>query len=240
MTALDAGRLVAQLRTAALLYASRGWHVFPLIPGEKRPACPGHPAARCDRSDPWCRRGHQGWEQRATTSDPRIHRAWSSTPTESASPADRPGCWSSTPTSPSPATRPRPPASRPGRTRWPGSRPGTGPSCHRPTPSSRPRAERTATWPSRTVCSWATPPAGWGRWSTPVAPAATSSPAPRSSAGPTGSSTAAARRCCPTGWPNCSPPAAARPERRPAARRRLLSARWPADPGPVRHRRPRR
>ena len=73
-------RLVDQLRTAALLYASRGWHVFPLIPGEKRPACPGHPASRCDRSDPWCRRGHQGWEQRATTSDLRILRAWSSTP----------------------------------------------------------------------------------------------------------------------------------------------------------------
>lgn len=80
MTALDAGRLVDQLRTAALLYASRGWHVLPLIPGTKRPACPGHPAARCDQSDPWCRHGHTGWEQRATTSDPRIHRAWSSTP----------------------------------------------------------------------------------------------------------------------------------------------------------------
>lgn len=73
-------RLVDQLRTAALLYASRGWHVFPLLPGQKRPACPGHPAARCDRSDPYCRHGHTGWEQRATTSDPRIHRAWSSTP----------------------------------------------------------------------------------------------------------------------------------------------------------------
>ena len=72
--------LVDQLRTAALLYASRGWHVFPLIPGTKRPACPGHPAARCDRSDPWCRHGHTGWEQRATTSDARIRRAWSSRP----------------------------------------------------------------------------------------------------------------------------------------------------------------
>ena len=80
MTVLDTGQLLAQLRTAALLYASRGWHVFPLLPGTKRPACPSHPATRCDRSDPWCRHGHTGWEQRATTTDSRIHRAWSSRP----------------------------------------------------------------------------------------------------------------------------------------------------------------
>jgi hypothetical protein len=73
-------RLVDHMRDAALLYASRGWYVFPLIPSTKRPACPGHPAARCDRSDPWCRHGHTGWEQRATTNDARIQRAWSSTP----------------------------------------------------------------------------------------------------------------------------------------------------------------
>jgi hypothetical protein len=73
-------REIDELRIAALLYASRGWHVFPLVPGTKRPACPGHPAARCDRSDPWCRDGHTGWEQRATTTDARIHRAWSTRP----------------------------------------------------------------------------------------------------------------------------------------------------------------
>src|SRR5829696_134967 len=79
--AAGSGRPLAdQLRTAALLYASRGWHVFPLLPGTKRPACPGHPASRCDRSDPWCRHGHTGWEQRATVSDLRIRRAWSSGP----------------------------------------------------------------------------------------------------------------------------------------------------------------
>jgi bifunctional DNA primase/polymerase-like protein len=70
-------REIDELRLAALLYASRGWHVFPLVPGTKRPACPSHPVARCDRSDPWCRDGHTGWEQRATTTDARIHRAWS-------------------------------------------------------------------------------------------------------------------------------------------------------------------
>lgn len=70
---------LAQVR-AALDYAARGWHVFPLLPGSKRPACPGHPAARCDRSDPFCRHGHQGWEERATTSELRITRAWSRHP----------------------------------------------------------------------------------------------------------------------------------------------------------------
>ncbi|MEV6993404.1 bifunctional DNA primase/polymerase [Streptomyces sp. NPDC093228] len=47
----------AQL-TAALDAASRGWRVFPLIPGDKRPAV----------SD---------WETRATTDPDRITRAWS-------------------------------------------------------------------------------------------------------------------------------------------------------------------
>jgi hypothetical protein len=80
-TTTDPGRrLLDQLRNAALLYASRGWHVIPLIPGSKQPAFPAHSAARCDRSDPWCRHGHTGWEQRATTSDARIHRGWSSRP----------------------------------------------------------------------------------------------------------------------------------------------------------------
>jgi hypothetical protein len=71
---------VNELLDAALNYAARGWHVFPLLPNSKRPACPRHPAARCDRSDPYCRHGHVGWEQRATTSIRRIRRAWTSHP----------------------------------------------------------------------------------------------------------------------------------------------------------------
>ena len=36
--AVAGGRsLIDQLRTAALLYASRGWHVFPLLTGLPRP-----------------------------------------------------------------------------------------------------------------------------------------------------------------------------------------------------------
>ncbi|WOT34269.1 bifunctional DNA primase/polymerase [Streptomyces coeruleorubidus] len=46
----------AQL-TAALDAASRGWHVFPLIPGAKRPAI-------------------RDWETRATTDRERISRCW--------------------------------------------------------------------------------------------------------------------------------------------------------------------
>jgi hypothetical protein len=61
---------------AALAPAARGWHVFPLRPGSKRPAFPGHDADHCDRTDPRCRTGHTGWEPRATTDPGRITRAW--------------------------------------------------------------------------------------------------------------------------------------------------------------------
>lgn len=64
------------LLAAALEYANRGWHVFPLKPESKRPATPRHPATDCDGTDPWCRSGHTGWEQRATTNPDRITRAW--------------------------------------------------------------------------------------------------------------------------------------------------------------------
>lgn len=66
----------AALLEAALSCAARGWPVFPVRPGDKRPAFPAHQAARCDRTDPRCRDGHQGWEPRATTDPARIRRAW--------------------------------------------------------------------------------------------------------------------------------------------------------------------
>ena len=49
------------LLTAALTAASRGWHVFPLVPDAKRPAV-------------------EDWEHRATTDTARIERCWSSGP----------------------------------------------------------------------------------------------------------------------------------------------------------------
>jgi Bifunctional DNA primase/polymerase, N-terminal len=64
------------LTQAALSAAARGWHVFPLRKGDKQPAVPRHKAADCDRSDPWCRDGHQGWEPRATTDPARIAAGW--------------------------------------------------------------------------------------------------------------------------------------------------------------------
>ena len=65
---------------AALDAAARGWHVFPVRPGEKRNAVPDHTADRCTGTDPRCRGGHQGWEPRATTDPARITRAWQSAP----------------------------------------------------------------------------------------------------------------------------------------------------------------
>ena len=70
----DSSRAV--LLEAALACAARGWHVFPVRPGDKRPAFPDHTAERCTGTDPRCRDGHQGWEPRATTDPGRIRRAW--------------------------------------------------------------------------------------------------------------------------------------------------------------------
>ncbi|MFF4563032.1 bifunctional DNA primase/polymerase [Streptomyces sp. NPDC001435] len=62
---------------AALEAAERGWHVFPLRPGSKRPALHGEQA--CTRTGP-CVDGHLKWEQRATTDPDRIRAAWSRAP----------------------------------------------------------------------------------------------------------------------------------------------------------------
>ncbi|MFJ8824456.1 bifunctional DNA primase/polymerase [Streptomyces sp. NPDC102467] len=62
------------LRNAALDAAARGWHVFPLRPGTKRPAL--HGEAACPGTGQ-CAGGHSKWEQRATTDPARIRAAWS-------------------------------------------------------------------------------------------------------------------------------------------------------------------
>jgi hypothetical protein len=66
--------------SSALAAAGRGWPVFPVRPGAKRPAFPDHTAARCTGRDPRCVDGHQGWEERATTDTDRIRRAWTTAP----------------------------------------------------------------------------------------------------------------------------------------------------------------
>ncbi|MFD0315973.1 bifunctional DNA primase/polymerase [Streptomyces flavalbus] len=65
------------LLNAALEAAERGWYVFPLRPGSKRPALHGEKA--CTRTGP-CADGHLKWEQRATTDPDRIRAAWSRAP----------------------------------------------------------------------------------------------------------------------------------------------------------------
>ncbi|MGW2831332.1 bifunctional DNA primase/polymerase [Streptomyces sp. NPDC001286] len=62
---------------AALNAAERGWHVFPLRPGTKRPALHGEKS--CPRTGE-CASGHRKWEQRATTDPDRIRAAWSRAP----------------------------------------------------------------------------------------------------------------------------------------------------------------
>ncbi|MER5882582.1 bifunctional DNA primase/polymerase [Streptomyces sp. NPDC001941] len=62
------------LLDSALTAAARGWPVFPLRPGSKRPAL--HGEAACPRTGP-CAAGHAKWEQRATTDPDRIRAAWS-------------------------------------------------------------------------------------------------------------------------------------------------------------------
>ncbi|MFG2424046.1 bifunctional DNA primase/polymerase [Streptomyces sp. NPDC048448] len=65
------------LLNAALSAAERGWHVFPLRPGAKRPAL--HGEASCTRTG-ICEAGHRKWEQRATTDPDRIRATWSAGP----------------------------------------------------------------------------------------------------------------------------------------------------------------
>ncbi|MFF8281032.1 bifunctional DNA primase/polymerase [Streptomyces lateritius] len=65
------------LLRAALDAAERGWPVFPLRPGDKRPA--GHPEATCPGIGR-CANGHLVPEQRATTDADLIRAAWTARP----------------------------------------------------------------------------------------------------------------------------------------------------------------
>ncbi|MFI6407847.1 bifunctional DNA primase/polymerase [Streptomyces sp. NPDC050548] len=65
------------LLNAALAAAERGWHVFPLRPGTKRPAL--HGADRCKLTGD-CANGHLKWQERATVDPHRITLCWENSP----------------------------------------------------------------------------------------------------------------------------------------------------------------
>ncbi|MEV3989049.1 bifunctional DNA primase/polymerase [Streptomyces sp. NPDC049837] len=65
------------LLRAALDAAERGWPVFPLRPGDKRPA--GHPERDCPRTGR-CADGHRTPEQRATRDPQHITACWQTAP----------------------------------------------------------------------------------------------------------------------------------------------------------------
>lgn len=67
----------ADLLTAALTAAAAGWPVFPLRPGDKRPAL--HGEDQCSLTGP-CDGGHLKWEQRATIDRTAIARCWTHRP----------------------------------------------------------------------------------------------------------------------------------------------------------------
>jgi hypothetical protein len=69
----------ARALQAALSAAGRGWPVFPVRPGGKRPAVPDHDATNCTGTDPRCTQGHLGWQPRASTDPDRIRRGWATT-----------------------------------------------------------------------------------------------------------------------------------------------------------------
>ncbi|MEC3974602.1 bifunctional DNA primase/polymerase [Amycolatopsis sp. H20-H5] len=62
---------------AALNAAARGWYVFPLRPGSKKPA--GHNEDDCPGTGR-CATGHVKWEARATLATDKIQAAWAHAP----------------------------------------------------------------------------------------------------------------------------------------------------------------
>ncbi|MEU9776829.1 bifunctional DNA primase/polymerase [Streptomyces sp. NPDC047968] len=69
--------LAPALLRSALAAAERGWPVFPLRPGDKRPA--GHPERDCPRTGR-CTDGHRTPEQRATLEVGHITTCWQAAP----------------------------------------------------------------------------------------------------------------------------------------------------------------
>ncbi|MET9650419.1 bifunctional DNA primase/polymerase [Streptomyces sp. NPDC006460] len=67
----------SHLLYAALAAAERGWSVFPLRSGDKRPALHGEEHCPGIRD---CAGGHRKWEERATMDPDRIRRAWADRP----------------------------------------------------------------------------------------------------------------------------------------------------------------
>ncbi|MDF9871173.1 bifunctional DNA primase/polymerase [[Kitasatospora] papulosa] len=65
------------LLSAALRAVARGWPVFPLRPGDKRPA--GHPERHCPGTGR-CSEGHRTPEHRATLDGEQIARCWHAAP----------------------------------------------------------------------------------------------------------------------------------------------------------------
>ncbi|MGW3148390.1 bifunctional DNA primase/polymerase [Streptomyces sp. NPDC001177] len=65
------------LLACAIQAAQRGWHVFPLRPGDKRPA--GHAEKHCPGTGR-CASGHRTPEQRATTDVGLLTAAWAQQP----------------------------------------------------------------------------------------------------------------------------------------------------------------
>ncbi|MBP2330630.1 hypothetical protein JOF56_011015 [Kibdelosporangium banguiense] len=73
---MDTNNTDQQLLDAALAAVTRGWHVFPIRPGLKKPPAL-HGRTHCPATG-ICRHGHQGWEQRAMNDPDQVRWYWTS------------------------------------------------------------------------------------------------------------------------------------------------------------------